>query len=387
MNIIFDSFQDALKRDGKIIKVGDSTYKVLFKRNEKGSTNPYITMFALSSDPIDQGMIYEINGEKYLIIKELTAENTIYKKFECVKCNATIKWMFGLNDLVVFDCYMVGIADSLKTSTNVTIIGSKVEIWLPLNDDTKRIILNGRFFCGSYKSANKVVDLNYLDGLCYLYAERDTVLNTDDEVNGIAGRWLYEEKPNKYSVEITESDIEIEQDATKQLTVAVSKNGTLMETQPTINWTIADGSICSVDSSNIVKGIKVGSTKITGSYKVNYYDTCVTDSVSVVIKAIPVVIGDVIVTPVYNATTYYNLKTNITATFTASIGGVANPQWNITVNPNGNTATNYTATVDNTNGTFTIKNLKQSSNKLLVTVAEQTTGKSIVYTISLGGLF
>lgn len=387
MNIIFDSFQDALKRDGKIIKVGDSTYKVLFKRNEKGSTNPYITMFALSSDPIDQGMIYEINGEKYLIIKELTAENTIYKKFECVKCNATIKWMFGLNDLVIFDCCMVGIANSLSTSTKVTIISSKVEIWLPLNDSTKRITLNGRFFCGSYKSANKVVDLNYLDGLCYLYAERDTVLNTDDEVNGIAGRWLYEEKPNKYSVEITESDIEIEQDATKQLTVAVSKNGTLMEMQPTINWTIADGSICSVDSSNIVKGIKVGSTKITGSYKVNYYDTCVTDSVSVVIKAIPVVVGDVIVTPVYNATTYYNLKTNITATFTASIGGLENPQWNITVNPNGNTATNYTATVDNTNGTFTIKNLKQSSNKILVTVAEQTTGKSIVYTIALGGLF
>lgn len=386
MDILLDTFKETLEREHTNIVIGIDTYKVFFRRNDKGNTNAHSTLYALYSTPINQGEVFSLNDDKYLITKELTTENTTYRKFECVQCNATIKWMYGKNDMIIYDCYMVGIADSLKTSTDVTIIGSKVEIWLPLNADSRRIILNGRFFCGAYVIANKVTDLNYLNELCYIYAERDAILNTDDEINGIAGRWLYEEKPNNYSVAITESDIEIEQDATQQLTVAVSKNGTIMETQPTINWTISDGSICSVDSSNIVTGIKVGSTKMTGSYKVSPNDICISDSVNVVIKAKPVVVGEIIVTPVYNSTTYYNLKTNITATFTASISGVANPQWNISVNPNGNTASNYTATINNTNGTFTIKNLKQSSTKLLVTIAEQTTGKSIVYTVSLGGL-
>jgi len=387
MDILLDAYSDALDRDGKIITIGSASYKVLFKRNEKGSTVPYITMFALYSDPIEQGQIFTINGEKYLILKELTAENTTYKKFDCIKCNATIKWLYGKNDLVVYDCYMVGIADSLKTSSNATIINSKIEVWLPLNADSERIKLNGLFLCGSYQSANKIVDINYLNSLCYLYAERDTILSTDDEINGIAERWTIEEKPSNYSVAITESDVEIEQDATTQLTVAVSKNGSLMETQPTINWTISDGSICSVDNSNIVTGLIVGSTKITGSYKVNEYDTCTSDSVDIVVKAKPIEVGDVVVTPVYNSTTSYSLKKNITQTFTASISGLDIPQWNITVNANGNTSSYYTATVNNTNGTFTIKTLNASANKLLVTVAEQTTGKSIVYTISLCGLF
>jgi hypothetical protein len=386
MNILESVFKSASDRDGKLITIGSATYKVIFKRNEKGANVPYITMFALESDPIEQGQVFTINNEKYLIIKELTAENLTYRKFECIKCNATIKWMYGKNDLVIYDCYMVGIADSLKSSTNATIINSKIEVWLPLNNDSKRINLNGRFFCGSYQSANKIVDINYLNGLCYLYAERDTIQSTDDTTNGIAGRWNYDDKPNEYSISINESDIEIEEDATKQLTVAVSKNGSLMETQPTINWTILDGSVCSVDSSNIVTGLIVGSTKITGSYKATDNDTCTSDTVNVIVKEKPVIIGDVVVTPVYNYGTYYGLKTSITTTFTASISGLENPQWNITVNPNGNTSAYYTATVNNLNGTFTVKTLKSSSYKLLVTVTEQTTGKSMIYSIGLLGI-
>lgn len=386
MDIINDIFKDTLEREGVNILIGSTSYKVFFRRNDKGNTTPYSTLYALCGDSIKQGEVFSLNGSKYLITKELTSENTTYQKYECMKCNATIKWMYGKNDMIIYDCYMVGIADSLKTSSNINIISSKIEIWLPLNTDSKRIILNGRFFCGSYITPNKVTDINYLNGLCYLYAERDTLLNTDDEINGITGRWTIDEKPSNYSVAITESDIEIEQDATTQLTVVVSKNEAVMETQPTINWTISNSSICSVDGSNIVTGLIVGSTKITGSYKVTDDDTCTTDSVDIVVKEKPVAVGEVVVTPVYNSTTTYTLKKNLTQIFTASISGLASPQWNITVNANGNTSSYYTATINNTSGTFTIKTLNASSNKLLVTVAEVTTGKSMVYSITLAGL-
>ncbi len=153
---------------------------------------------------------YCLNGSKYLITKELTSENTTYQKYECIKCNSTIKWMYGKNDMIIYDCYMKDLADSLKSAESTIILSSKLEIWLPLNADSERIMLNGRFFCGTYKMVNVVTEFNYLNGLCYLYGERDSIMPNDDVVNGIANRWDYEDKPNEYAISITESSIEIE---------------------------------------------------------------------------------------------------------------------------------------------------------------------------------
>ena len=294
--------------------------------------------------------------------------------------------MYGKNDMIIYDCYMKDLAESLKSGANTFVLNSKIEIWLPLNEDTQRIMLNGRFFCGTYKMVNKVTEFNYLNGLCYLYAERDTILPNDDAENGIANRWGYDDKPNTYTVSIAEPDIEIEQDDTQTLTVSVAMNGSTMETQPTVTWTIADGSICSVDNSNIVTGLNVGITRLTASYKVNEYDTCVTDSVMVTVKEKAVVVGDIVVTPVYNSTTYYKLLQGRTQTFTCSISGLANPQWNIALNPNGNTASNYTSTIDNASGTFTVLNKLKSSYKLIYTISELTTNKTATYEVSMGGV-
>ncbi len=159
-----------------------------------------------------------------------------------------------------------------------------------------------------------------------------------------------------------------------------------MINQPIITWSIADGSICSVDSSNIVTGLKVGTTKITASYKVNDYDSCITDSVMVTIKEKSIVVGDIVVTPIYNTSTYYKLLQGKTQLFTCSISGLSNPQWNITLNANGNTASYYTSTIDNTNGTFTVQNKAKATPYLIYTINEITSGKSLTYQIALGGI-
>lgn len=385
MNILSDIFNQTLEREGMDIIVGSATYKGFFRRNEKGNTTPYSTLYASYQADIKQGQVFTVNGSKYLTIKELTSENTTYRKFDCIKCNATIKWMYGKNDFVVYDCYMKDLADSLLSKSNTIVLSSKIEIWLPLNPDSERIMLNGRFFCGTYKMVNKVTEFNYLNGLCYLYGERDSILPNDDAINGIANRWDYEDKPNTYTISITESDIEMEQDVTKTLTVSVAMNGSTMTTQPTVIWTIADGSICSVNSSNLVTGLKVGTTRLTASYKVNDYDTCVTDSVMVTVKEKPIVVGDIVVTPTYTST-YYRLLQGKTQTFVCSISGLSNPQWNITLNANGNTASSYTSTIDNTNGTFIVSNKLKATPYLIYTIAETTTGKSKTYQISLGGI-
>lgn len=386
MDILVDIFNETLEREGVDITIGSDTFKVFFRRNEKGDTIPHSKLYALYSDNIKQGEVFTINGSKYLITKDLTSENMTYRKYECIRCNATIKWMFGKNDLVIFDCYMKDISATQLSNSGTVVLDSKIEVWLPLNDDSKRINLNMRFFCGVYDSVNVVTDRNYLNGICYLYAERGTVTSYDDTDNGIAERWLYETKQDNYEIIISESSIEIEQEETQTLNVSVKKNDSTMEETPTITWNVVDNMICSIDDTNTITGLEVGQTKITGSYKVNDNDTCTTDSVIVKVNEKSVVIGEIEVSPAYNSSTYYMLLLNRTATFTCSISGVSNPQWNITLDPTGNTSSNYRSTIDNDNGMFTVYNVAKSSYVLIYNIEETTTGKTATYQIRLGGI-
>jgi len=244
MDILNDIFKDTLEREGVNISIGSMVHKVFFRRNDKGNTNAHSTLHALYSDSINQGEVFSINGCKYLITKELTSENLTYRKYECMKCNATIKCMYGKNDMIIYDCYMKDLADLILSKSNIIVLNSKIEIWLPLN----------------------------------------------------------------------------------------------------------------------------------------------ADSVMVTIKEKPVVAGDIVVTPAYTASTYYKLLQGRTQTFTCSISGLSNPQWNITLNANGNTASNYISTIDNTNGTVTVYNKLKATPYLIYTIAETTIGKSKTYKIALGGM-
>lgn len=259
---------------------------------------------------------------------------------------------------------------------------------MPLNEDSKRITINGRFFCGAYCLAWKVTDLNYKNGLCYIYAEREAIQSYDDTTNGIANRWQYEDKPSNYVVAISQDSISVEQNKTSQLNVSVTKDGTLLDPTPTINYTVANGSICSIDENNVVTGLTVGGTTIKGSYKVNEYDTCDTDSVSVTVTE-PVVVADIVISPKYNSSSYFELYPTESQVFTCSLNGVENPVWNITLSTSAS-STHYTSTIINANGTFTVvrKDTSIISNYYLdYTITEQITGKIATYKIKLANEF
>ena len=129
--------------------------------------------------------------------------------------------MYGKNDLVLYDCYMKELADSLNANSDGITVSSKIDFVLPLNDDTKRIAINMRFFCGYYGLAWKVSDVNYKGNLCYLGCERDAVLNTDDTINGIADRWSYDSEADTYTVKITQDIINLLKDETETINVSV----------------------------------------------------------------------------------------------------------------------------------------------------------------------
>lgn len=385
MDTIMNIFNESLEREGISIVTSDSiSHKVLFRRTTKGETTPYTLVFAPYSDNIKQGASFTINGDTYLIIKENTIENTVYRKYEAIKCTQIVKMIYGVGDIVEYPVYMQDLSDAISNGKIIT-VASTAEFLFTLNDNSRRLYINQRFFCGYNGLAWKITDINYKDGICYVYADRDATQSFDDKVNGIADRWNYETKPATYKVVIAEDSVNLDVAKTQTLTVSVLKDGTAMNPTPTITWTVADGSIASIDSTNTITAIKKGSTKITGSYKVTDDDTVITDSVNVTVTQ-PVVIGNIVITPKYNSSTCYSTLYGQAITFTASISGITSPVWTITLNTNGVASTAYTSVITNSAGTFKVTNKAQASNYLIYTIAEAVSGKSTTYSVKLGGV-
>ena len=75
-------------------------------------------------------------------------------------------------------------------------------------------------------------------------------------------------------------------------------------------------------------------------------------------------------------------------TFTASIAGVASPQWTITLDPQGIPSNNYTSSIDNSAGTFTVECKSAYNGKYLkYIISEATTGKALDYNVRLASMF
>ena len=107
MDTLANVFNESLEREGISIVTSDNiSHKVLFRRTTKGETTPYTLVFAPYSDNINQGASFTINGENYLILKENTVENTVYRKYEAIKCTQIVKMIYGVGDIVEYPVYM-----------------------------------------------------------------------------------------------------------------------------------------------------------------------------------------------------------------------------------------------------------------------------------------
>lgn len=421
-NILEDTFKSTLEREEKIIEINGTKHKVFFRRNDgngSNSTDAYTTLFAPLDAQIKQGELFAINGDKYLVLVDLTAENDVYKKYKAIRTNAEIKWMFGKNNLVVFDVYMDDVANSLNTNKNGVTLSSKVSFMIPLDDNSRKIKVNGRFFCGSYHAVWKISDLNYLNDMVYISAERDARLPNDNFIDGIVDYYNYFPKPSTYRVEFENVEtITIEELESKRVKYSIFKDGVIMDNPPIKQTFIIDNNsyisadgIDTIDAETVtdeylkininndniavnieqgqitIMGMIVGTSRITAEYALSTEDISISDSIDVnVIEKVDAP-SEIEITPPYDKINYYYLREGFDELFTCRIFGVDNPKWNITVNPSGNTSANYTATINNLNGTFEIKNNKMNKPNLIVNIVEETSGKTAEYQTKLAGLF
>lgn len=420
--ILSNTFQSTLNREGKDIEINGTKHKVFFRRNDgngSNSTDAYTTLFAPLDTQIKQGELFSVNGDKYLVLVDLTAENDVYKKYKAIRTNAEIKWMFGKNDLVIFDVFMDDVANSLHSNKNGVTLSSKVSFMISLDENSKKIKVNGRFFCGSYHAVWKISDLNYLNDMVYISVERDAILPNDDAKNGIVGRYDYDPRPSTYRVEFDNVEsITIKELESKTVKYSIFKDGVLMDNPPIKQTFIVDNnsyiSADDIDTTGIetvtdeylkininndniavnieqgqitIMGMIQGTSRITAEYALLTEDISISDSIDVnVIEKVDAP-SEIEITPPHGKINYYYLREGFDELFTCRIFGVDNPKWNIEVNPNGNTSANYTATIDDNLGTFKIKNDNMSKPNLIVNIVEETSGKTAEYQIKLAGLF
>ena len=282
-----DIFEDSLKREGQSISIDGTSYRVFFRRNNKGTVDPYVTMFAPVGSLIPQGAEFTLNGDSFLILNQNTDENAVYQKYSCVKCNEGVTFMLRYaSDTTKAErhAFQMFMSDSFGANIDrsaVVTVGSTAVFMLSLNDYSKRINVNERFYAGFWGLSWKIKDINYKNGLAYLYCERDTVQSSDDTVNGIADRWTFETS-DKYVISIDGDSLNLSAGDTLELSITVTKNGVKMDTLPALEWLNSDASVATVEG-NTVKGLKEGSCVLTASYKPNEGDECTPDSVSITV--------------------------------------------------------------------------------------------------------
>ena len=382
MNTLKDIFDTTLKREGINITINNVSHNVFFRRNEQGD-KAHTTIFAPLTDNIAEGAEFSLNGMQYLVYKRLTGENDVYQKYACIKCNQQFKIMYSKDYTITYNAYADDVQRNLDYNASSITLSSTLNLILSLNDNSKKILPNQRFYCGSFHSAWSVDDMQFSNGLLYLYCSRSAVLSADDTVNGIADRWKYDTKPASYAVYITEDNATIDVDKTFTPTISVTKDGTVITT-PVLTWTNSDSTIATVDAStNVISGKSAGTTNLTAYYKPNIDDTCTSDSISITVNK-PVIVGNIVVTPSYNESSDYRLMEASTITFSCSISGVDFPTWNI-IQKGMNTKDK--CVIDNTSGTFKVTNNTGSCYSFTVTIAESSSGKSTTYTIFMGSLF
>ena len=301
-NTIRETFAYNLSTYGTTITVGGKTIKALFKLEGENAglgsgtnKNQHLTMFTDYSESIDQGQEVVLNGKHYIVLKDNSDENTIYNRSKCIDCNQVIKYELkhtddkSKADLTTFYAYGEDISAVNSTTGGIITIQSTCRFMFPLNDLTRRIQPNDRFYAGqSYSGVWKVRDLNYQNGVCDVYCIRDTTKETDDPDNMIANRWVYEHKPDAYAITLKPENVSIMAGKTQTISVTVTKNQAVMKDAPIVTYTMDTLDVVSIDPiSNVLTGLNVGKVNISAKYEPLPNDTSTSNTIAVEVTEIP----------------------------------------------------------------------------------------------------
>lgn len=303
-------------------------------------------LFSDVSHAIELGGYYNFDDNIWLVIntevkKNITATCTIRR------CNNTLRWIDESTGIYYVEPCIIEYEvkeprDYITQGSPFPIPGGFLHIYTQMNSRTNKINENQRFLFGNtgHWTGYKVVGTGINDFRNVNTFENDSARiltlemianfvndEMDDIVNGIA-----DVNSNKYTIDITTSNISGSPNSNYQLSANITYNGDIVARN--LNWESSNPLIATVSGCGIVNFVSNGSCTITANISGNpAYDTC-----SVIVESSPSINSEILINPNTNYVlegiqkTYsvYLYKNNIQQpdTFTISCNGSNVPSGN-----------------------------------------------------------
>jgi hypothetical protein len=195
-------------------------------------------------------------------------------------------------------------------NSQISVVGGNISLMTQDNADSRKLAINATFT--ALGATWKIINLYYKNGLCYIFTER----SADSTTTPV------------YSLAIVSADTYTEGDTGTATTTATITDGSTVTNilNATINWSISDMSVATVDNSGHITTLKSGTFVLTATWV--EHGTIATKTVTVSSN----VSYTAAITPNYKEIGTGRGYT-FTVTFTDSSGAAVTltPVWNLTI--------------------------------------------------------
>lgn len=279
--IINSSRANNIYRDGIAYKA-IVDYGNPMKKSELGNIN-FRTMREIRTrhnDNIRSGSVIDFENKeskeltKFLLLKTVESKEG-YDLSVMDKCNHVLKWQTDKCDIKTCDSIVfsrTAYKDDVYPDRIMTIAHGQYEVYVSMNEDTKNLKINDRFFIGKDVYTLSHIDEMTLENVLIFTMNKDKVNKDIDNVElGIADYKECDETPIKPEPSIFEIVISgnpsIRPNQSLTFRATVLENGA--ETNEIVEWSISNNNaqIININDNNCtLKGLKLGQVNFVAKW-------------------------------------------------------------------------------------------------------------------------
>ncbi|MBZ9688387.1 hypothetical protein G9F72_018825 [Clostridium estertheticum] len=278
MNIFNDdsNFVYLLNAMGQKIVINNIEVQALIS-NQKDKTIDYKKIKTIV--PYNTGDIVEFQGYKWIIISEVVKTNTIYKAI-MRKCNNLLRYkakVDGIDRVISINSIIDKGTLSIAEGKYISTIGNELSCQVGYSqlNIIKAVPLGFRFILNGTLWSVLGIDnissvVNEEQGVIIIKLKSDVSGVDDNFTTGLAFNSvtpvITTPIGNNFTIELPTTITYIEQNKTFQIETICRNNSTVITT-PALTFVVSDTTICSVDTTGLITGIKVGTTAITVKFE------------------------------------------------------------------------------------------------------------------------
>ncbi|MDN4070850.1 Ig-like domain-containing protein [Paenibacillus vini] len=263
-----DDFAFLLEQMGKDITINDNPVKAVITNTnlEQNYDDRRIT----SLSPLSRGDIVFYNGKKFMVVSEVTEKR--YTKFKGIMRFLPHRIIVNSESrFYTLDCYINTTDLGITSGKVLTLADGEIVVNCSNYSIDSGLKIGARFLLNGQAFKINGVDDFSKPGTVALTCVKDSILPTDDLINGIAGGL-------GISVNITNSNFDVTIGSTYQLTWTSTNNAP-------VRFVSSDESVATVDANGLVTGLSVGTVTITA-----YHSQLeqIKDTITLTVKDVPV---------------------------------------------------------------------------------------------------